>query len=117
VPKEGQKSPLPKGLRRVVAAKLKAIKDLGGLNDAQLGKKIGISRQKVTRLLECKHSANVDTLQAIGDRFGIAYPELLKGEIPAAASLPSDKPDGITERSTKGAETSSSGKSKIHKKM
>lgn len=106
-----------------MADKLQAIKDLHGYtSDAELGKAIGVSRQTVTRCLKRSHAIDVDTLQAIGDAFKIAYPKLLDGEISdekTAQNDPPKAPSGITPRSVKGNIpnfTKGSAKRNVHRK-
>lgn len=102
-----------------MADKLQAIKDLHGYtSDAELGKAIGVSRQTVTRCLKRSHAIDVDTLQAIGDAFKIAYPKLLEGDI-SEGNAQDDPPHGVTPRSVKGNIpnfTKGSTKRNVHRK-
>ena len=93
----------------MLAAKLAAFQKAHGLDTAQaLGDKIGVSRQTAGRLLEGDHSADLDTLQAIGRAFNIHPSKLIEGEVPDEGVVQKDKaaapktPTWLTPHSVRG---------------
>lgn len=78
MPKRDQKRQLSKELRDVVAGNVKTLK--GEESNTQLGKRSGLGRRTVDRVLDSSNAATLDTLEALAIAFGVEpWQLLLKG--------------------------------------
>lgn len=103
VPKKDQKRQLSSSLRDVVAANVRSLK--GAESATQLGKRSGLGRRTVDRLLESDNAATLDTIEALAQAFGVEPWQLLLKSY--------QKPVVITERPRKETPTYSRRDKKI----
>src|SRR5688572_25423612 len=77
MPKKDQKRQLPTDLRDVLAENLEALMERNNWNDGRVGKESGVGRNTVARVRKRTVAANLDTVKALADAFGVQPPVLL----------------------------------------
>lgn len=77
MPKKGQTRELPTELRDVLADNLEVLMEKNGWNDGKVGQESGVGRNTVARVRKRTVAANLDTVQALANAFGVQPPVLL----------------------------------------